>query len=89
MQSRTLPLLIIALFCGLGAAYLAWYYSARNPNDPEVTVLVPKVELKGMQRLHDPELFQEVRVKQSKLRGGTSDDVVKAFHDEKSSRTKD
>jgi Flp pilus assembly protein CpaB len=89
MQSRTLPLLIIALFCGLGAAYLAWYYGARNPNDPEVTVLVPKTEIKGMQRLSNPEMFQEIRVKQSKLRGGSQDDVVKNFDDVKSMKNKD
>lgn len=87
MQSRTLPLLILALLCGGGAAYLAWYYSNANRNDPEVKVFVPKVEIKGMSRLNDPEKFQHIMVRQSTLRQG--DEPIKEFDDIKNHRSKD
>lgn len=87
MQSRTLPLLVIALACGLGTAYLAWYYAGGNRNDPDVKVLVPKADIKGMTRLNNKDLFKEFTVKQSTLRQG--DEYIKTFEEIQEFKSKD
>jgi Flp pilus assembly protein CpaB len=88
MQSRTLPLLIIALLCGLGAAYLAYVYlGGANRNDPDVKVLVPKEEIKNLSRLDNSALFHEKVVKQSSLR--TGDEPIRTFEEIQGCRNKD
>jgi Flp pilus assembly protein CpaB len=62
MQSRTPILMIIALICGLGAAFGTWKVLSGAPAPTEqkveeVEVLVPKKEIPGMTGLR-PELFE-------------------------------
>lgn len=77
---RTPFLMIIALACGLGAAFLAWrYISNKEGDDPEIEVLVPKADLAPMTRLNKQDMFEKVKVKEKSLRD--KGDVVKAFED--------
>jgi Flp pilus assembly protein CpaB len=72
--------MIIALACGLGAAYLAWrYVAAKEGEDPEIEVLVPKQEIPPMTRLNKADLFEKVMVKEKSLRDKA--DVIKSFED--------
>lgn len=89
MQSRTLTLMVIALACGLGAAYLAWKYAGGGADKNVVMkkVLVPKEDIKGLTRLNIQELFHEKEVKESSLRD--VNDVVTTFDEVKDMRNKD
>ncbi len=89
MQSRTLTLMVIALACGLGAAYLAWKYAGggAEKNVAMKKVLVPKQDIRGLQRLNDPNMFTEMEVKESTLRD--PNDVVISHDQIKDMRAKD
>ena len=77
---RTPFLMIIALACGLGAAFLAWrYISAKEGEDPEIEVLVPKVDIPPMTRLNKQEQFEKIMVKEKTLRD--KGDVVKSIEE--------
>src|SRR5947209_5072458 len=88
MQSRTPILMVIALACGLAAAFGTWKLlsGTPQPDQAKIKVLVPKEDIPQMTRLVTADKFQEKEVLRRDL--VDADEVITDFEKIKGSQAR-